>query len=121
MYKNPKIQLLTASGHQLVDPYLIICVCPEGRKSNVYLDNETKILVHKGIEEMEKLLDYPFFFRCHRNCIINMIKISIIDHDYELLHLHCGTKIPVSKHRKNKLKQVISRFRNPSVGVGVIY
>ncbi len=110
MEKQTKIQITTSIGQQLIDPHQIISVCPLGRNSIAYLEDDTKILAFKGIEEMEKLLDYPYFFRCHRNCIINLLKISMINHGYTSLQLHCGKEIQVSKHRKDELKQELARF-----------
>ncbi len=118
MDKLPKIQLLTPNGHQLIDPTQIISICPENRKSIIYLDDAQKILAYKGIEEMEKLLAFPFFFRCHRNCIINLHKVSSISSAYDSLQLKCGTQILISKHRKSRMKQAIARFCRTNGGGG---
>jgi DNA-binding LytR/AlgR family response regulator len=110
MDKLNKIQILTPTGSQIIDPDQIISVCPENRKSIIYLDDAQKILAYKGIEEMEKLLAFPFFFRCHWNCIINLHKVSSISSAFDSLQLKCGTQIPISKHRKSRMKQAIARF-----------
>jgi DNA-binding LytR/AlgR family response regulator len=105
-----KIQISTTSGIELVNPLEIISVSPEKRKTLVYLHNEVKIIAHHGMDEMEKLLDYPWFFRCHKSCIVNLLKISLIEHGYEKLVLICGTTFPISKYRKAALKLALSQL-----------
>jgi DNA-binding LytR/AlgR family response regulator len=117
MDKLNKIQILTPAGHQLIDPDQIISICPENRKSIIYLDDAQNILAYKGIEEMEKLLAFPFFFRCHRNCIINLHKVSSISSTFDSLQTECGKEILISKHRKSRMKQALARFCRINNGV----
>jgi DNA-binding LytR/AlgR family response regulator len=110
METKTKIQINSATGAHLIDPDKIICIYPEKRKTHVYLDNEVKILANHGIEEMEELLDYPFFFRCHRACMINLLKIEYIVNGYSSLIMQSGLEFPISKHRRKAFKQALSHF-----------
>ncbi len=71
--KSAKINIEGLQFNEIVDIRDIVWIEANGRKSNVYLCNDKKIVSIKGIGEFEKQLkDYTGFFRINRSEIINM-------------------------------------------------
>ncbi len=70
--EEKRILLNKGNDLELVKINDIIYLQADGNYTFVYLLNGTKILMTERIGNLEKLLPYPFFYRCHRSYYINL-------------------------------------------------
>jgi two-component system LytT family response regulator len=76
-----------------------------------FLSNNDKILVSKPLKEYDELLAPHRFIRCHQTHLVNpgFVK-SFLKEDGGSLLLQNGVKIPVSKQRKDYVKEALTRL-----------
>lgn len=76
-----------------------------------FLSNLDKILVSKPLKEYDELLAPHRFIRCHQTHLVNPVFVkSFLKEDGGGLLLHNGDKIPVSKHKKDAVKDALGRL-----------
>lgn len=76
-----------------------------------FLSSNEKILVSKPLKEYEELLTPHGFIRCHQTHLVNPAFIkSFLKEDGGVLLLQNAVKIPVSKQKKELVKEVLSRL-----------
>ena len=44
--------------------------------TNIFLANGTKVLVTKTLGKVQEIMNYPFFFRCHKSFLVNLNHID---------------------------------------------
>ena len=69
-------------------------------------------LVRYTMNELEKQLDPRRFVRVHRSAIVNVMRVKEIRVDYQNHHivvLRNGTRVPLSRSRKEALEEILSR------------
>jgi two-component system LytT family response regulator len=69
-------------------------------------------LVRYTMNELERQLDPRRFVRVHRSAIVNVLRVKEIRVDYQNHHvivLRSGTRVPLSRSRKEILEEVLSR------------
>jgi len=107
MKKNHKVTITTNKGTYLIDPQEICYLRSEKRDTQMIVDNKEKLSIPLGIEKMVELFNFPYFFRSHKCCTINLNKIRKVDSGYKKIYLICGTELPIAKRSKSALKQAI--------------
>ena len=76
-----------------------------------FLERTDKILVSKPLKEYDELLAPHRFIRCHQTHLVNPAYVkSFLKEDGGCLLLQNGHKIPVSKHKKDGVKEALSRL-----------
>lgn len=76
-----------------------------------FLSNSDKILVSKPLKEYDELLAPHNFIRCHQTHLVNPAFVkSFLKEDGGGLLLQNGVKIPVSKQKKDYVKEALSRL-----------
>lgn len=96
---------------RFVSPDEIIRCESDNNYTQFYLRNSEKLLVSTGIYEYEEMLKDYHFIRCHQSHLINRKFIkSLLKEDtvFELL-LTDGTRIPVSRLRKDMVKEELMK------------
>lgn len=68
------------------------------------IDN-TKYLLRISLNEVEKLLSGRKFIRCHRQYIVNQMKIKSINTEMSTIHIN-DTNIPYSRSNKQKVLSI---------------
>ena len=69
-------------------------------------------LVRYTMNELERQLDPRRFVRVHRSAIVNVLRVKEIRVDYQNHHvivLRNGTRVPLSRSRKESLEDILSR------------
>ncbi len=75
-----------------------------------YFVNRDKILISKPLKEYEELLAPHGFIRAHQSHLVNPAFVkSLLKEDGGILLMNDGTKIPVSKARKDFVKDSLSK------------
>jgi len=71
------------------------------------IDSET-VIISKGLDAIEKLLEGNAFIRVHPNYLVNRNHIALVDiaHDYNLV-LTNQEKIPTDETRLNEIMEFI--------------
>ena len=73
---------------------------------------ESVQLVRYTMNELEKQLDPRRFVRVHRSAIVNVLRVKEIRVDYQnhpVIVLRNGTRVPLSRSRKDALEEILSR------------
>jgi len=74
-------------------------------------DRFNKTLIRNTLKNIElQLMPFPFFIRCHRNCIVNIQYIDGLTRNYHnhFLHIHGSDQtIPVSRQYLVKIKEAL--------------
>lgn len=91
-----------------VDIDLILFCKAVNHKTEIYLYPEGKVEgVHHSLAEMENMLPSDRFFRCSRQCIINLEKVDSYSEKILEVVLVNGEKIPLAKERKEELLRLL--------------
>jgi two-component system, LytTR family, response regulator len=73
-------------------------------KIEIYLSPGGKLEgVNHSLQEMETMLPPKMFFRCNRQCIINLDQVDSYSETIPEVILLNGEKIPIAKDRKDEL------------------
>jgi len=110
MNEKQFIKLPTAKGEILIKPKEIICVRSSGRTVDVYLDDGTKKEAYLGLGKIEELLEFEYFYTCHRSHIINVLKIRGRIKKQSRVLLSDGQEIPVSETYKKQFEQSLKKY-----------
>ncbi len=103
-----KISISTTDKIHLIEIDNIIRCESDNYYTIIYFKNDTNLMVSKTLKEMEQKLEEFGFVRTHKShlvnirCIINFIK------DEMMVLLSDGTKVPVSKRKKEKIIEIIN-------------
>lgn len=73
-----------------------------------YLTNKEKILVSKSLKEYDDLFNTQGFVRCHQSHLVNISFVkSMLREDSGALLMQDGEKIPISKAKKDMVKEAL--------------
>lgn len=110
MNKKQLIKLPTAKGETLIKPEEIVCVKSSGRTVNVYLDDGTKKEVYFAMGKIEELLEFEYFYTCHRCNIINLLQVRELVNGHSSIILVNNEQIPIARNRKKGLKKALDKI-----------
>lgn len=103
-----RIALPSSKETRLVSPSDIIRCESNNNYTRFYLKQGEVLLISRPIYEYESLLTDYGFIRCHQSHLVNKAFIkSLIKTDHGLLLLENGEEIPVSKLKKDLVKQAL--------------
>lgn len=107
--KNPLRIAIPGNKETLfIGPETILFCKSDNNYTIFYLNNNQKHTSSKPIFEYEELLSSYGFIRCHQSYLVNSVFIkSWIKVDGDRLLMDGGHEIPVSRNRKEKVKQAI--------------
>jgi len=81
----------------------------EGRNTRIYTQDE-KILSYKPMKTHEQTLFEPYFARCHKGFIVNLLFFKkLAQNDMVLI---TGEKIPVSRYKRKEIIRKIESLYN---------
>lgn len=105
---NHKIVLPSAKETRFVRPAEIMYCEAKNNYTIFYLSGGEKLIISKPLFEYEELLSDYGFIRCHNSFLINTSFVkSITKENGGGVLLETGTELPVSKHRKEIVKQAL--------------
>jgi len=103
-----RLALRTAKETRFVNVEQIIRCESSNVYTSFYLTDGQKIMVSKPIYEYEELLKDYGFIRCHQSHLVNKTKVkSWIKEDGSYLLLEDGSKIPVSRNKKDAVNEAL--------------
>lgn len=105
-----RIALPSAKETRFVKTAQIVRCEAENNYTIFHLDNQEKIVVSKPMFEYDELLSDYGFIRCHNSHLVNKSFVkSLIKEDSGYLLLLDGTRIPVSRLRKEEVKDALNK------------
>jgi two-component system, LytTR family, response regulator len=103
-----RIALQTAKETRFVEPDKIVRCESSNNYTSFYLNTKEKILTSKPIFEYEDMLKDYGFVRCHQSHLVNKSFIkSWIKEEGGYLLMEDNTHIPISRQKKEGLKQIL--------------
>lgn len=103
-----RLALSTQEGIHIVAVNRIVRLEASSNYTQVYLDDNTSLLLSKSLRQIEEQLDPKRFMRVHQSHTIQLEKIKLYQRGRGgSVLLKDGTLIPVSKHRKEKLLEAL--------------
>lgn len=104
-----RIALQSLKETRFIEPDKIIRCESSNNYTTFYLLNGEKIMTSKPIFEYEEILNDYGFIRCHQSHLVNKIFIkSWIKEEGGYLLLEDNSKVPISRQKRDNLKQVLS-------------
>ena len=105
-----KISLSTADKIHLIDVDDIIRCESDNYYTIIFFKDGTSLLVSKTLKDMEQKLEEYDFVRTHKSHLVNMRCIMNFIKDEMMVVMTDGTKVPVSKRKKEKILEVINNL-----------
>jgi two-component system LytT family response regulator len=106
--RNPKIVLSTSEMIHVINVNDIIRCESDNYYTYFYFIDGRKLLVSKTLKENEELLAQYNFIRPHKSHLVNIKYIkSYIRQEGGYILMNDGTKIPVSRRKKDKIIEII--------------
>ncbi len=106
--QNQKIILSTSDMIHVINIDDIIRCESDNYYTYFYFTDGRKLLVSKTLKENEELLSHHNFIRPHKSHLINIKYIkSFLRHEGGVILMTDGTRIPVSRRKKDKIMEII--------------
>jgi two-component system LytT family response regulator len=107
-YRRPeamqRVALPLRDGYEFVVPEEIIYLEAEGSYTKIYFSDKKQVLVSRSIGEISEMLPTELFVRIHHSYIVNIACVThFLRSDGGLVQLKNGTKLMVSKSKKNEV------------------
>jgi two-component system LytT family response regulator len=108
-----RIALATLKETRFIYPQQIIHCESTNNYTTFYLEEGEKLIVSKPIYEYEEILSDYCFIRCHQSHLVNKKYVrSWIKNDGDYLLLEDGTQVPVSRNKKEMVKDALGYSRS---------
>lgn len=103
-----KISISTADKIHLIDVDNIIRCESDNYYTIIFFKDGNSLMVSKTLKEMEQKLEEFDFVRTHKSHLVNIRCIMNFIKDEMMVVLTDGSKIPVSKRKKERIMEVIN-------------
>ncbi|MBR5147343.1 MAG: response regulator transcription factor [Bacteroidales bacterium] len=105
-----KISLSTADKIHLIDVDDIIRCESDNYYTIIFFKDGSSLMVSKTLKEMDQKLEEYDFVRTHKSHLVNMRCIKNFIKDEMMVVMSDGTKVPVSKRKKERILEVINNL-----------
>lgn len=109
-FQRKKITLNTAEKIHIVEYDKIIRCESDNYYTLFYFNDNTTLLISKTLKEVEKMLQEGNFVRPHKSHLINISYIQNYNRDDTSLTLTDGSKIPVSRRKRESILEIINNI-----------
>lgn len=103
-----KISISTTDKIHLINVDDIIRCESDNYYTKIFFKDGNNLLVSKTLKEMDQRLEEYDFVRTHKSHLVNMRCIKNFIKDEMMVVMSDGTKVPVSKRKKEKILEVIN-------------
>ncbi len=104
---SKKIKLSIDKKIIFLDPDEIIYCESDGNYCRIFLEGQKSLFLTRKLKYMEELLPGRLFYRVHNSYIINLLKIKEFHKNDNHFLLTNDAVIPVSRHKKNDIMDVL--------------
>ncbi|MCC6289360.1 MAG: response regulator transcription factor [Chitinophagaceae bacterium] len=103
-----RIALVTNKETRFVKPEEIIRCESSNNYTRIFISDGTQLLVSRPIFQFEEMLTGYGFVRCHQSHLVNKIYVrSWIREDGEFLLIKNGEQVPISRNKKEVVKEAL--------------
>lgn len=81
----------------------IIYMEADGGYTKVYFKNHDRIIMRRGLNEIEKANTFKYIIRVHKSYIVNFNYVEKLTTDNTLIVLTNGIQIPIARRRKKQI------------------
>jgi len=103
-----KISLSTSDKIHLIEVDNIVRCESDNYYTIIYFKDGSNMLVSKTLKEIEQKLEEYDFVRTHKSHLVNVRCITNFIKDEMMVLMSDGSKVPVSKRKKEKIMEVIN-------------
>ena len=108
VHSHSQIALPTGVGYQIVDIDNIVRCQSDSNYTNIFCNNDNKILISRTLKEIEELLSAHGFLRVHQSHLINPQFVKgILKHDGGSLIMQDDAEIPVSRQKSKQINEIL--------------
>lgn len=108
---TPRIALPAAQETRYVSIADILRCRADNNYTEIYLKNGECLVVSRTLKEYEEMLGSYHFLRPHQSHLVNIHYIkSLLKEDGGTLEMTDGVKIPVSRQKREHIKQTLTAF-----------
>lgn len=106
--RKQRIMVRTSTGNVVISADEINWIQAENYYAAIYA-RQQRLLVRESLASLVQRLDPSCFIRVHRSAIVNLDRVlEVRDIDGQtLLLLNDGTQVPVSRRRRNAMRQIL--------------
>jgi DNA-binding LytR/AlgR family response regulator len=104
MKEQPFIELPSFGGTEFINPEDICAIKVDDKHICLFFEEQDEKQIRLSIGSAVKKLDLPYFVRCHRSYIVNVLKIKGRCKNGLQLQLKNDLSIPVSKSYKKNIQ-----------------
>ncbi len=97
--QNVLVSLPDKNGFKVVDAREIVYCNADINYSKIFLSDGKCIHVTKTLGVVEKILDFPFFFRCHKSYLVNINHIEYYSKADRFIRMKNGEQIDLADRR----------------------
>jgi len=108
--ESKKIVLSTSEKIHVVEIENIIRCESDNYYTHFYFKGGRHLLISKTLKDVESLLQEGNFIRPHKSHLINIRFIQNFNRDEATISLTDGSKIPVSRRKKEKILEIINNL-----------
>ncbi len=110
MKEQPFIELPSFGGTEFINPEDICAIKADDKHICLFFEEQDEKQIRLSIGSAVKKLDLPYFVRCHRSYIVNVLKIKGRCKNGLQLQLKNDLSIPVSKSYKKTFGQELEKY-----------
>lgn len=106
---HSQIALPTGVGYQIVDIKNIVRCQSDNNYTNIFCNEQKRILISRTLKEIEELLNDYGFLRVHQSHLINPKYVKgILKQDGGSLIMNDNTEIPVSRQKAKQINDILN-------------
>jgi len=106
---NKRLFIEHPKGSEFIPLTDIIYCRAEKNWTIIALKDQTFVQICQTLKSIEERINSDYFLRVHRSYLLNLHHIEKIQGCYERLEMTEGHSLPVSRRRKNELKQALRK------------
>jgi two-component system LytT family response regulator len=104
--KSVLVSLPDKKEFKVVDAREIVYCKADINYTEIFLSDGKSILVTKTLGVVEEILDFPFFFRCHKSYLVNVNHIESYNKTDRIIRLKNGKEIDLADRRVEEFNNI---------------
>jgi len=109
---NILVSLPTGKEFKVVNAHDIIYCKANVNYTEIFISDGKKVIVTKTLGKVEEILDYTFFFRCHKSYLVNLNKIDSYSRIDGYIRMKNGEIIYLANRRIEDFINLFNKVRS---------
>ena len=107
---HKKIAIHTSNGLEYLNTTDIIRIEADGSYSNIFLNNNKKIIASKNLKELQNNLSPDIFYRAHNSHLINLLKVKRFLRNEGAVEMNDGSIVTLSRRNRDEFIQQMAKL-----------